>query len=45
MKKALRAADEFLALEIVMTVGWGLRNGEARAVNINTSGRTTSTAR
>ncbi|WP_224734250.1 hypothetical protein [Streptomyces sp. PSKA30] len=45
VKKALRAADEFLALEIVMTVGCGLRNGEARAVNISTSWRTTSTAR
>ncbi|MFF7122636.1 hypothetical protein [Streptomyces sp. NPDC008240] len=35
VKKALQAADEFLALEIVMMVGCGLRNGEARAVNIN----------
>ncbi|MEU1182352.1 hypothetical protein ABZ464_32875 [Streptomyces sp. NPDC005820] len=35
MKKALQAADNFLALEIVMMVGCGLRNGEARAVNIN----------
>ncbi|MEV0694643.1 tyrosine-type recombinase/integrase [Streptomyces sp. NPDC050388] len=35
VKKALRTADELLALEIVMMVGCGLRNGEARAVNIN----------
>ncbi|WP_235618372.1 CIA30 family protein [Streptomyces sp. CB02400] len=35
VKKALTAADDFLALEIVMTVGCGLRNGEARAVNVN----------
>ncbi|MGW2125680.1 tyrosine-type recombinase/integrase [Streptomyces sp. NPDC001758] len=35
VKKALTAADEDLALEIVMMVGCGLRNGEARAVNIN----------
>ncbi len=35
VKKALTAADEYLALEIVMMVGCGLRNGEARAVNIN----------
>ncbi|MFE9976870.1 tyrosine-type recombinase/integrase [Streptomyces hirsutus] len=35
VKKALRAADELLALEIVMMVGCGLRNGEARAVNVN----------
>ncbi|MFI0041277.1 tyrosine-type recombinase/integrase [Streptomyces mutabilis] len=35
VKKALRAADELLALEIAMMVGCGLRNGEARAVNVN----------
>ncbi|WP_307848468.1 tyrosine-type recombinase/integrase [Streptomyces sp. RK31] len=35
VKKALAAADEHLALEIVMMVGCGLRNGEARAVNVN----------
>ncbi|WP_442712900.1 tyrosine-type recombinase/integrase [Streptomyces rochei] len=35
VKKALTVADEDLALEIVMMVGCGLRNGEARAVNIN----------
>ncbi len=35
VKKALTAADEDLALEIVMMVGCGLRNGEARAVNVN----------
>jgi hypothetical protein len=29
------AADEYLALEIVMMVGCGLRNGEARAVSVN----------
>jgi hypothetical protein len=29
VREALRAADEFLALEIVMMVGSGLRNGEA----------------
>ncbi|MGW7465658.1 hypothetical protein ACWGJT_13370 [Streptomyces xantholiticus] len=34
-KKALTAADEHLALEIVMMVGFGLRNGEVRAVNVN----------
>lgn len=33
--KALTVADEDLALEIVMMAGCGLRNGEARAVNIN----------
>ncbi|SFD64591.1 Site-specific recombinase XerD [Streptomyces aidingensis] len=33
--KALTVADEFLAMEIVMMVGCGLRNGEARAVNLN----------
>jgi integrase len=35
VKKALTVADEYLALEIVMMVGCGLRNGEARAVNVN----------
>jgi integrase len=35
VKKALAVADEHLALEIVMMVGCGLRNGEARAVNVN----------
>ncbi|WP_229911420.1 tyrosine-type recombinase/integrase [Streptomyces aurantiogriseus] len=35
VKKALSAAHEDLALEIVMMAGCGLRNGEARAVNIN----------
>lgn len=35
LKKALAAADEHLALEIVMMVGCGLRNGKARAVNVN----------
>jgi hypothetical protein len=35
MKKSLKVADELLALEIVMMAGCGLRNGEARAVNIN----------
>ncbi|MFJ4322681.1 tyrosine-type recombinase/integrase [Streptomyces tricolor] len=34
VKKALTVADEDLALEIVMMVGCGLRNGEARAVNV-----------
>jgi integrase len=33
--KALVKADPFLALEITMMVGCGLRNGEARAVNVN----------
>ncbi|MDF9808217.1 integrase [Streptomyces sp. HB372] len=33
--KALTVADEDLALEIVMMAGCGLRNGEARAVNVN----------
>ncbi|WP_328500290.1 site-specific integrase [Streptomyces sp. NBC_00457] len=33
--KALAVADELLALEIVMMAGCGLRNGEARAVNVN----------
>ncbi|MFC3572608.1 hypothetical protein ACFOZ0_04785 [Streptomyces yaanensis] len=31
VKKVLGVADELLALEIVMMVGCGLRNGEARA--------------
>ncbi|MFF9344411.1 tyrosine-type recombinase/integrase [Streptomyces sp. NPDC014773] len=35
VKKALAVADEDLALEIVMMAGCGLRNGEARAVNVN----------
>ncbi|MEV5681286.1 tyrosine-type recombinase/integrase [Streptomyces sp. NPDC052179] len=35
VKQALAAADEDLALEIVMMTGCGLRNGEARAVNVN----------
>ncbi len=35
VKKALTVAGENLALEIVMMVGCGLRNGEARAVHIN----------
>ncbi|MGB8943708.1 MAG: tyrosine-type recombinase/integrase [Streptomyces sp.] len=35
LKQALAVADEILALEIVMMAGCGLRNGEARAVNIN----------
>ncbi|MFD7408962.1 hypothetical protein ACFV7R_41440 [Streptomyces sp. NPDC059866] len=34
VKKSLAAADDDLALEIVMMVGCGLRNGEARAVNV-----------
>ncbi|MFC8340480.1 hypothetical protein ACFUJX_26180 [Streptomyces rubiginosohelvolus] len=33
--KALAVADEDLALEIVMMAGYGLRNGEARAVNVH----------
>ncbi|MFD7553241.1 tyrosine-type recombinase/integrase [Streptomyces sp. NPDC059835] len=33
--KALAVADTDLALEITMMVGCGLRNGEARAVNVN----------
>ncbi|MEU9859375.1 tyrosine-type recombinase/integrase [Streptomyces sp. NPDC047971] len=33
--KALAVADEDLALEIVMMAGCGLRNGEARAVNVH----------
>ncbi|MGW8359554.1 tyrosine-type recombinase/integrase [Streptomyces wedmorensis] len=35
LKQALTVADEDLALEIVMMAGCGLRNGEARAVNVN----------
>ncbi|QNP66653.1 tyrosine-type recombinase/integrase [Streptomyces genisteinicus] len=35
VKKALATADEDLALEIVMMAGCGLRNGEARAVNVH----------
>ncbi|MEU1322175.1 MULTISPECIES: tyrosine-type recombinase/integrase [Streptomyces] len=35
MTKALAVADEDLTLEIVMMAGCGLRNGEARAVNVN----------
>jgi uncharacterized Zn finger protein len=35
VKKALKVADEDLALEIVKLAGCGLRNGEARAVNVN----------
>lgn len=35
VKKVLTIADKHLELEIVMMVGCGLRNGEARAVNIN----------
>ncbi|MET9769340.1 tyrosine-type recombinase/integrase [Streptomyces sp. NPDC006415] len=35
VKKALTVADEDLALEIAMMTGCGLRNGEARAVNVN----------
>ncbi|WP_258382412.1 hypothetical protein [Streptomyces sp. NTH33] len=35
VKKALTVADDDLAFEIVMMVGCGLRNGEARAVDIN----------
>ncbi|MFD3532394.1 tyrosine-type recombinase/integrase [Streptomyces sp. NPDC058661] len=35
VKQALAVADEDLALEIVLMTGCGLRNGEARAVNIN----------
>ncbi|MFE3519135.1 tyrosine-type recombinase/integrase [Streptomyces sp. NPDC059166] len=35
MRKALDAAGDDLALEIVMMAGCGLRNGEARAVNVN----------
>ncbi|MFJ8666256.1 tyrosine-type recombinase/integrase [Streptomyces sp. NPDC093600] len=35
VKRALAVADADLALEIVMMAGCGLRNGEARAVNVN----------
>ncbi|MGW5971138.1 tyrosine-type recombinase/integrase [Streptomyces sp. NPDC055186] len=35
LKQALTLAGEDLALEIVMMAGCGLRNGEARAVDIN----------
>ncbi|MCX4502158.1 tyrosine-type recombinase/integrase [Streptomyces anulatus] len=35
VKQALLVADEDVALEIVMMAGCGLRNGEARAVNVN----------
>ncbi|WP_229916947.1 tyrosine-type recombinase/integrase [Streptomyces fructofermentans] len=35
LKQALTVAGEDLALEIAMMAGCGLRNGEARAVNIN----------
>ncbi|MFF6902756.1 tyrosine-type recombinase/integrase [Streptomyces hydrogenans] len=35
VKKALVVADKDLALELVMMAGCGLRNGEARAVNVN----------
>ncbi|MFF3612012.1 hypothetical protein [Streptomyces sp. NPDC002580] len=35
LKQALAVAGEDLALEIVMTAGCGLRNAEARPVNIN----------
>ncbi|WP_375061374.1 tyrosine-type recombinase/integrase [Streptomyces carpaticus] len=35
VKKALEVADEDLALEISLMVGCGLRNGEARAANLN----------
>lgn len=35
LQRALVVADEALALEIVMMAGCGLRNGEARAVNVN----------
>ncbi|GGL65842.1 integrase [Streptomyces fumigatiscleroticus] len=35
VKQALAVAGDDLALEIVMMTGCGLRNGEARAVNIN----------
>ncbi|MFE9116553.1 tyrosine-type recombinase/integrase [Streptomyces sp. NPDC007172] len=34
VKKALTVADDDLALEIAMMAGCGLRNGEARAVNV-----------
>lgn len=35
LKQALAVACDDLALEIVMMEGCGLRNGEARAVNVN----------
>jgi hypothetical protein len=35
LKQALAVAGDDLALEIVMMAGCGLRNGEARAVNVN----------
>ncbi|MCX4775076.1 tyrosine-type recombinase/integrase [Streptomyces sp. NBC_01285] len=35
VQQALDAAGDDLALEIVMMAGCGLRNGEARAVNVN----------
>ncbi|MEV5935258.1 tyrosine-type recombinase/integrase [Streptomyces sp. NPDC052079] len=35
VKQALAVAGDDLAMEIVMMAGCGLRNGEARAVNIN----------
>ncbi|MEK9522524.1 hypothetical protein MIU24_24510 [Streptomyces venezuelae] len=35
VKKALLVADEDLSLETVIVAGCGLRNGEARAVNVN----------
>ncbi|MGW4025011.1 hypothetical protein [Streptomyces sp. NPDC005009] len=35
VKRALTAADDFLAPEIVMMAGCGLRNGEVRAVNVD----------
>ncbi|MFE6068631.1 tyrosine-type recombinase/integrase [Streptomyces sp. NPDC056525] len=35
VKQALTVADADLALEIAMMAGCGLRNGEARAVNVN----------
>ncbi|WP_234307674.1 MULTISPECIES: hypothetical protein [unclassified Streptomyces] len=35
VKRALAVAGDDLAMEIVMMAGCGLRNGEARAVNVN----------
>ncbi|WP_190160630.1 hypothetical protein [Streptomyces litmocidini] len=35
MTKALTVADGDLALEVVVRAGCGLRNGEARAVNVH----------
>lgn len=35
VKRAMAVADADLALEIVMMAGCGLRNGGARAVNVN----------